>query len=790
MNSSRHVRTLERWMNTCYIDAEAVWAVYCRIRKDPQAMSGLKEKHYSWLRNALHHQLGPIGPQSVVILCEDQRKYWRLRSAADEVAVGFEAEAAHLWSLYRLQAFSQVEKVFHRMQNAIEEAKAEQAFQKRMTRANSSSNNNNKATSKSKDKSNVMEDSIDSDAKNKASTSISIPDAPGPAAWACLILSLAQMGDGPGAQSALNGMLQAGYRERPGLPLHVHVIIGYLQSSKPHRAASLYERLSKMPLDDPLLVNGPELNSEQQSKMWNRLAGTLAKFNLTKQATELTQRMRRDGIPLNLITQTTLVNSVARNRRVTSDVLNRLYSAMLASYPKMSMVAHTSFVEQFACRGDVVGAQRVLQRMIADGYKPDCFCYTSLMKAYARQNNLAAVWHVYRDMLINKVELNVVTYTAMIRWFTTTGDQESLSVCLREMRLRGVRPNTVTCNTLIWASARVGDYQRAAIVYRDMLRQGLHPDAFTYTWLFNASHPRALLGIDDEDLMSTSDETADAIGRSAATSASTSSGSFNNNNHTNWYQRGLYVLGWFRDMQQLGVRPARQTIYAVAMSTLLRAGMYRGVLEVGDAVIQHGMTPSDYVFDMCRQARLRIDEYEASLKADDHEDVEENIDSSTDADTDASNLVDTPKTLLPSSESVVATPSTSSTSSIARHHGRTPLEQGRFSRRRKPISLFTPISNAGTSSTSSPFTSSIIAQLNNVNATLNNPSNLDTQQHQHSSTTSPFLSQAGSVFTARASTLARPEARLDAPTLLSKTAINRLPLNERIRIRRYCTISP
>jgi pentatricopeptide repeat protein len=462
---------------------------------------------------------------------------------------------------------------------------------------------------------------------------------------------------------------------------------------------------------------------------------------------------------------------------------------MLASYPKMSMVAYTSFVEQFACRGDVVGAQRVLQRMITDGYKPDCFCYTSLMKAYARQNNLAAVWHVYRDMLVNKVELNVVTYTAMIRWFTSTGDQESLSVCLREMRLRGVRPNTVTCNTLIWALARVGDYQRAAIVYRDMLRQRLHPDAFTYTWLFNASHPRALLGIDDEDLISGTNEKTDTssmhpTATGTTTTTRTSKNSFNNSN-TNWYQRGLYVLGWFRDMQQLGIRPARQSIYAVAMSTLLRAGMYRGVLEVGDALVQHGITPSDYVFDMCRQARLRIDEYEASLYANNDEtslNMNDNDGTESTCHSSSSNIVDTPKTL----SSLLSSSSNSVAISSTGRHGRTPLQQGQLSRRRKP-SHFASMSSTNTSTTtSSPFTSSIIAQLNNLNATLNNSSDGD----HHSSTASSFLSQAGSVFTARASTLARPEARLNAPTLLSKIAISRLPLNERIRIRRYCTLSP
>ncbi|KAI9597521.1 hypothetical protein BDF19DRAFT_494615 [Syncephalis fuscata] len=593
--SFRSIRALERAMKSAYLDPNAAWAIYCQIRKDPKAMAELTEEHFSWLRNVLHHQTGPIGPQSVVILCRDQRKCWRKRSAADEVAVGFEAEAAYLWSLYRLQAFKRVEQAFRQMQAAVEEAEAEAEFQRRIEQKASG-----KPPLKNKRK---KRDSEQIEPNQQGAAVDQTPRPPGPQAWACLILSLAQLGDGIGAQSALNGMLQAGYRERPGLPLHIHVILGYLQSEQPFDAAPLYARLSQMPLDDPLLVNGPSLEPEEQTKMWNRLAGTLAKYNLTKQATELTQRMRREGIPLRLITQTTLVNSVARSRRVTSEVLTRLYSAMLASYPKMSMVAHTSFIEQFACRGDVVGAQRVLQRMIADGYKPDCFCYTSLMKAYARQNNLAAVWHVYRDMLVNRVELNVVTYTAMIRWFASVGDQESLSVCLREMRLRGVRPNVVTCNTLIWAAARLGDYRRASTVYRDMIRHGLTPDAFTYTWLFNASHPRALMGIEDEEISENDPLQLPATRQS-------SSPSFHN---ANWYQRGLLVLGWFRDMQQWGIRPARQSTYAVAMSTLLRANMYRGVLEVGDALIQHGITPSDYVFDMCRRARLRIDNHETSL---------------------------------------------------------------------------------------------------------------------------------------------------------------------------------
>ncbi|RKP05591.1 hypothetical protein THASP1DRAFT_32570 [Thamnocephalis sphaerospora] len=632
----RRIRELERLMRMPVLNPELVWRVYAVIRSDRQLMAQLTERHFSWLRDALKHRAGAIGSLSVVRLCEDQRECWRRRGAVAEIAVGREAEAAHLWSLYRLQRNDQVEVVFRQIQSAVAEAEAELEMEAAAAAAADATTDAERADALSREKilrqrqrrNRTQSKQRKWDPPPAATTRV--PNVPGPEAWACLVAARARAGDGVGARRALDGMLRAGYREGPGMPLHTQVIIGYLRNEERNSAAWLYKQFARMSMDQSHLLGGPDSGVEAQTAVWNRLIGTLAKYGLTQEATEMSDRMRQQGVPLSLVTQTVLVNAVARSDQVTSPLLHKLYTALLASYPEMSMVAHTTFIEQFARRGDVEGAQRVLQRMVADGYKPDCYSYTSLMKAYAHQNNLTAIWNVYRDMLLNRVELNVITYTAMIRWFAAVGDNESLAVCLQEMRLRGIRPNTVTCNTLLWAAARLGNYERASLVYRDMLRSGLSPDTFTYAWLFNSCHAHGTIasaaasaaasqamehGARLTPVRSHSGTSNSVIVGSSLGQSGTSSAAAAARETAEWHARGLLVLGWFRDMMRLGVRPERQSVYGIAISTLARAEMHRGVLEAYQGMLSNGVMPNDWLVEMHRQSAAVVAHQDAALQA-------------------------------------------------------------------------------------------------------------------------------------------------------------------------------
>lgn len=188
-------------------------------------------------------------------------------------------------------------------------------------------------------------------------------------------------------------------------------------------------------------------------KSYNWVVVACAKVADADRAFQVTRKMRRQGIRLNIVTKNNLIEACCNAGR-----LERAFT----------IVRHMTQEERVT---------------------PNAHTYNTLIKGCGRWGQLDTALKLLSSMQMVGVSPTVITYSVAIDACARTGGPIALQQALHlvdEMGRVGLEPNVVTYNSLIHACARAKDVNQAFKVLERMQREKLTPDNVTLCSLVDA----------------------------------------------------------------------------------------------------------------------------------------------------------------------------------------------------------------------------------------------------------------------------------------------------------------
>lgn len=188
-------------------------------------------------------------------------------------------------------------------------------------------------------------------------------------------------------------------------------------------------------------------------KSYNWVVTACAKVADADRAFQVTRKMRRHGMRLNIVTKNNLIEACCNAGR-----LERAF-AIVRSMTREEKVT------------------------------PNAHTYNTLIRGCGRWEQLDTALTLLSSMQMAGVSPTVITYSVAIDACARTGGPIALEQALQlvdEMRKGGLEPNVVTYNSLIHACARAKDVKQAFKVLERMQEEKLTPDNVTLCSLVDA----------------------------------------------------------------------------------------------------------------------------------------------------------------------------------------------------------------------------------------------------------------------------------------------------------------
>uniref|UniRef100_A0A803PLQ3 Reverse transcriptase domain-containing protein n=1 Tax=Cannabis sativa TaxID=3483 RepID=A0A803PLQ3_CANSA len=261
-----------------------------------------------------------------------------------------------------------------------------------------------------------------------------------------------------------------------------------------------------------------------------------------------------------------LCTKVMRGFFSSRDVQNAVrVMEILEKHGEPDLFSYNAMISGFCKANRIELANRVLDRMRAQGFSPDTITYNIMIGSLCSRGRLELAFNVLDELLKDKCAPSVITYTILIEATISEGGIDKAMELLDEMLSRGLLPDMCTFNAIIRGMCREGMVDRAFEFVRSLEAKGCSPDVISYNILL-----RALL------------------------------------NHGKWND-GEKLLS---DMVSRGCEPNVVT-YSILISTLCKDGKVEDAVNVLKAMKEKGITPDAYSYDplisaFCKDGRLDL----------------------------------------------------------------------------------------------------------------------------------------------------------------------------------------
>ncbi|KAF9943335.1 hypothetical protein BGZ67_000014 [Mortierella alpina] len=156
--------------------------------------------------------------------------------------------------------------------------------------------------------------------------------------------------------------------------------------------------------------------------------------------------------------------------------------------------------------GNLDGAMKLYERMVAEGVEPDVWTFNTLLdllvdKLMPSQDNVKwkadstavtkeqiaeyvpRIETLLQDMKAKGIKPDVVTYGKLIQQYVILRDVEQAEMLFHEMVKSGISPNAHVFNMLMNGFTLIDDMDKAVELFRRMPKYGVEPDVVTFTTL-------------------------------------------------------------------------------------------------------------------------------------------------------------------------------------------------------------------------------------------------------------------------------------------------------------------
>lgn len=238
---------------------------------------------------------------------------------------------------------------------------------------------------------------------------------------------------------------------------------------------------------------------------WNVMIGAYAQSGYGKEAYELLQEMKQEGLTPDAITYTSILNASASFealdwvREVHKDIMQaglasdlQLGNALVHMYAKSGSVHEARQVFDRMTNRDVitwnvmigaceaVEAYQLFQQMLLSGCKPNSITYTCILNACVSAGASDELKNVHSHL--QKAGLESELGNVLIQGYAKTGNTDAARSVFNRMKKR----NIITWNVMIGASR---DWE-AYPLFLQMIQEGVKPNVVTYLSLLKESATR------------------------------------------------------------------------------------------------------------------------------------------------------------------------------------------------------------------------------------------------------------------------------------------------------------
>ncbi|KAG0607081.1 hypothetical protein M758_8G001900 [Ceratodon purpureus] len=244
---------------------------------------------------------------------------------------------------------------------------------------------------------------------------------------------------------------------------------------------------------------------------WNVMIGGYAEHSRAKDAIELFNQMRQDGVQPSAVTYLSILKACAspsalkwgkevhaciRHGGFESDV--RVGTALLKMYAKCgsieasrktfdklgsrNVISWNVMIGAYAESGFGEEAYGLLLQMIREGLKPDAFTYVSILNACASTGALGWVKEVHNQAREAGFELSLRVGTALVHMYAKCGSMDDARLVFDRMEERDV----ITWTVMIGGLAQHGFGGDAYDMFIRMQQEGCKANVYTYVSILNA----------------------------------------------------------------------------------------------------------------------------------------------------------------------------------------------------------------------------------------------------------------------------------------------------------------
>ncbi|KAF8934570.1 hypothetical protein BGZ47_010309 [Haplosporangium gracile] len=202
--------------------------------------------------------------------------------------------------------------------------------------------------------------------------------------------------------------------------------------------------------------------------------GAMGDYDMTRQ---LVEQMNSSGVSSNEYTFSALLRSVSLDPSKSVRLFNELSKQM-----EPNTVNYNILIRAFQRQGDLDGAFRVFQSMVADSVRPDKFTFSSILSLFAIRGDTDGAEAFWNEMVgVHGVKPNAFAYGSMMHVYCTAEDMLSAQTVYREMIQSNIMPNEIIFGTLLNAYARHGDLTQMLSIYDAMRSEDLKPNSYIYS---------------------------------------------------------------------------------------------------------------------------------------------------------------------------------------------------------------------------------------------------------------------------------------------------------------------
>ncbi|KAJ7297813.1 hypothetical protein O6H91_Y035300 [Diphasiastrum complanatum] len=250
---------------------------------------------------------------------------------------------------------------------------------------------------------------------------------------------------------------------------------------------------------------------EREVVSWNAMISGYAQQGLGKEALDLYEQMKEEGVQPDNVTYVVLLKACAsiaaleQGKKLHSDIIKSGFesdvivgSTLVDMYAKcgriedarqvfnnmheQDLVSWTAIIAGYAQQGLGKEALDLYERMKHEGVQPDIVTYVVLLKACGSIAALEQGKQLHSDIIKRGFESDVIVGSTLVDMYAKCGCIEDARQVFNNMHER----NVVSWNAIIAGYAQQGLSKEALILLEQMQREGLKPDDVTYVSVLSA----------------------------------------------------------------------------------------------------------------------------------------------------------------------------------------------------------------------------------------------------------------------------------------------------------------